>query len=258
MRVTALARGVLDRGREAEIAFLAAAIAYYAFVSVLPGLLLAFAVATAVGGDPLTERVLGASRAYLTPTGQDLLAGATRDATGRLGASALGLVVLLWSSLRVFRGLDLAFSRVYGTSQAAGLLDQLRDAGVVFGAVVLGLWGWLAVGAALTAVDLGPVAGAVGLAVLLAGLFVVFLPLFYVFPDADLSVTAAAPGTALAAGGWILLLAAFQGYAAIAPAYQLYGVIGGVLLLVTWFYAGALLLLLGATTNVVLEGRNRH
>jgi len=46
----------------------------------------------------------------------------------------------------------------------------------------------------------------------------------------------------------------FTVYAALAGSADLYGVIGGVLLLVTWFYAASLLLLLGAVVNATLTG----
>lgn len=53
MNATATPGTVAERMREAEATVLAVAIAYYAFVSVLPGLLPAVAVATAVGGRGL-------------------------------------------------------------------------------------------------------------------------------------------------------------------------------------------------------------
>lgn len=249
-------RAVLARAREVELPFLAAAIAYYALVSVLPALLLAVAVATTVGGAGLADRVVAASGGLLSSAGQAAITDALTGAAGRGGASVLGVVFLLWSTLKVFRGLDIAFSRVYGTSGVDSLVARFIDASVGFLSMGAGLVAMVALGGALAVLPL-PVAGRLlGLVALLVGLFAAFLPLYYVFPDTRLTLREAAPGAALAASGWVVLQAAFQAYAAVATSYDLYGVLGGVLLLVTWFYLGAVLVLAGAVVNAVLAGRD--
>lgn len=255
MTAIATGRAVLDRARDAEVTFLGAAIAYYALVSVVPALLLGVVLATALGGGALAERVLAAAGGLLTPAGEAAVGDALDGTAGRAGASIVGVVVLLWSTLKVFRGLDIAFSRVYGTARRPGLLEGVRDAAVGLLSVGIGIGAMLLLGGALVAAAL-PVAGwLLGLAALLVGLFVAFWPLYYVFPDAPVTAAEAVPGAALAAVGWVGLQAGFQAYAAVAASYELYGVLGGVLLLVTWFYVASSLLLLGAVLNVVLADR---
>lgn len=68
----------------------------------------------------------------------------------------------------------------------------------------------------------------------------------------------ALPGAAVAAVGWTLLQALFQVYVSMTSGAQLYGVLGGVILLITWLYFGSVVVLLGAATNVVLSGRYRR
>jgi len=63
------------------------------------------------------------------------------------------------------------------------------------------------------------------------------------------------PGTIVAAVGWALLNAGFGIYVAYSSTRDLYGVVGGVILLITFLYFGALVILIGAVTNVVLMGR---
>ncbi|MDZ7700939.1 MAG: YhjD/YihY/BrkB family envelope integrity protein [Halobacteriales archaeon] len=257
MSALGTARAVIDHGRSVELPFLAAAIAYYALVSVLPALLLAIAVATAVGGGALAEQVTAATGGLLTSAGQDAVTAALTGGAGRTGASVLGVVLLVWSTLKVFRGLDIAFSRVYGTSGTDSTVATFIDAGIGLVSVGVGLLAMVALGGALATLSL-PVAGwLLGLVALLVGLFAAFLPLYYHFPDTELTVREAAPGAAMAAFGWVVLQAAFQAYAAVAPSFELYGVLGGVLLLVTWFYLGAALLLVGAAVNVTLAGPGR-
>lgn len=254
----ATVRGVVRLVRDAEITFLAAAIAYYAFVSLLPALLIVIAVATALGGDAIADRVVRASANFLTPTAQGVLADAITASAGRSGATIVGVLLLLWSALRVFRGLDIAFSRVYDTGGEESIFGQIRDGLIVFLAVGLAIGGMFGVGAVLAAVPLPIGSDLLGFVGLLVGLGVVFLPLYLVFPDADVSITEAAPGTVLAASTWVILQGLFQSYAAAAPRYELYGVIGGVLLLVTWFYFAAVALLSGAVLNAVLARSNRQ
>lgn len=235
-----------------DLPFLAAAIGYYALVSVLPALLLVTAVTTTVGGPALADRVTVATDDLLTPAGQAAIDDALTGAAGRVGASFVGLAVLLWSTLKVFRGLDIAFSRVYGSADTGTFLGRLRNAVIGLTSVGVGLLAMVAFGAVLAVLPL-PVAGRIlGFGVLLVGLFVAFLPLYSVFPGVPTTLRSAAPGAALAAAGWMVLQTGFQAYAAVAPSYELYGLLGGVLLLVTWFYLAAVLLLIGAVLNVEL------
>jgi membrane protein len=239
--------------RESQLTLLSAAIAYYAFASLLPLLLLALSIASAVGGEALADAVVTQLSGALTPSGETLVRNTLTDARGRSGVTVVGIAILLWSSLKLFRGLDTAFSMIYGTEQDATLLTQIHNAVAAL----------LAVGMAISATVLaGIAAGVVGLSIagiptiigLPVVLTVAFLPLFYIFPDVEMGVRDALPGTVFAAIGWAVLGAAFQVYAAGARSAVLYGVLGGVLLLVTWFYIGGIVLLLGAVLNGVLAG----
>lgn len=246
---------VAERAQIAEVTFLAAAVAYYAFLSLLPVLLLTLSVGTALGGEALADAIVVAAGDILTPTGRVLVQDALENAAGRTGATIVSVLLLIWSMLRVFRALDIAFLKVYGTEAPASLRDQIRDGTVAVFGVGLGLVVMFGVGAFLSAFNLDPVLDLLGILVLPTVLTVVFLPLFYVFPDTKLRIGDALPGTLFAAIGWTVLQAGFQIYAANAGQYQAYGVLGGVLLLVVWFYLAAIVLLLGAVVNVVLSGR---
>ncbi|MFB6219477.1 MAG: YihY/virulence factor BrkB family protein, partial [Halobacteriaceae archaeon] len=246
----AVVASFVREARDRQVQFLAAAVAYYAFVSLVPLALLAVAVGTALGGERLAAAAATAAGGLLTPTGQALLRDALVAPTGRGPATAAGLVVLLWSGLRLFRGLDTAFSQVYGVDTPEPLPRQLLDAGIVLAAVA---------GAAAVVVVVGGVVPALGvLAVpwlpLFAGLVGAFLPVYYVFPDTVVTVHEALPGAVFAAAGWTALTEGFRLYVGVAGGAELYGVLGGVLLLVTWFYAAGTVIILGAVLNAVLAG----
>ncbi len=252
-----LARAVVGTARDQQLPFLAAAIAYYAFVSLVPLILLALALATLVGGAAFATRVVGFLDGLLTPEASTLLEGALTSTSGRGGATVLGLVVLLWSSLRLFRGLDIAFSRVYGAVESVSLVEQVTEALVVLAAIAVAVGAAVLVGAALPLARV-PFLPVVAPLLLVAALSVVFLPLYYVFPDRPVTVRQALPGAVAAALGWALLSTVFGFYADRAGAFQLYGVIGGVLLLLAWFYLGGLVVLLGGAVNAALAGHDRQ
>ncbi|MFC5135593.1 MULTISPECIES: YihY/virulence factor BrkB family protein [Haloferacaceae] len=247
----ARARLVFDAARDQQVTFLAAGVAYYAFVSLVPALLLLLVVATTVFGDVLATELLASVGDFLTPAGEEAIGGAVASAQGRAGASLLGVVVLLWSTLKVFRGLDTAFIEVYGIEERVTFLEQLTDAGSVVIGIGVGITAMLVVGAVAAAVDVPLLASASVLALPVI-LTVVFLPMYLLLPDPEITLREALPGAVFAAAGWTVLQAGFQAYAATAGQYQVYGVVGGVLLLVTWLYVAAIIVIVGAVINATL------
>jgi len=171
------------------VTFLAAAIAYYAFVSLIPALLLLVVVATAVFGEAIAVELLAAAAGdFLTPAGQEAVAGAISSAGGRTGASVIGVAVLLWSTLKVFRGLDTAFAELYGVKEPPDFVKQLADAASVVLAVSVGIGVMVAIGAFVAAADVVPAVEAASILVLPAFLAVVFLPMYYLLPEPDIGL----------------------------------------------------------------------
>lgn len=247
------AREIVALVQAQQLPFLAAAIAYYAFLSVVPLLIVGVVVASTVAGETLAAELVNSLDDVLTPEAADLLETTLTDAGGG-GVTVLGLVVLLWGALRVFRGLDVAFSQVYGTTSDASLIEQVTDALLVFGAVVAAV-GVTVVGSVLLSLSPVGLAGIGGSAGLLAVLPLVFLPLYYKFPAEDVTLREAVPGAVFAGVGWTGLGAVFGIYASQSGMFELYGVLGGVLLLLVWFYFAGLVLLVGAALNAILAGR---
>ena len=250
-----LLREILFEVRENKITFMAGSLAYSAFVSLIPLLLLVLVAASVVGGATLRQHVLGLTGSFLTQNGQELIVGAIVGSGARAGISVLGLITLVWGMLKIFRGIDIAFSELYGSRDRNRLVDQLRDGIIVFGSLLLAL---VAAGLAASVYALFPDAAGIGIGntlLLILGLAVAFFPMYYVFPDADVSVREVLPGVFVAAVGWTVLKGLFRAYVAYAGSYEVYGVIGGVLLLLSWLYFSSLVLLLGAVVNLVLAGR---
>lgn len=248
-----VAGSLVTAARSEQFGFLAAAIAYYTFVSIVPLVLLGLAAASVLGGDAFAAAVLQSIDDFLTPDAAALVGDALTSGAGRGGATALGLLVLGWSALRIFRGLNVAFSLVYDDADATSLATQIRDSVLAFGAIAVAVLAMAALVTVLPVLDV-PFPALVRSGVTALALSALLFPLYYVFPNRNVGVREALPGAVFAGVGWTLLAMAFSLYAAYAASYRLYGVLGGVLLVLTWFYAGGYLLLLGAKLNAVLAG----
>ncbi|WP_244605529.1 YihY/virulence factor BrkB family protein [Halorussus marinus] len=250
-------RSVVEEAREQEITFLAASLAYYAFVSLIPALLLAFVVTSFVAGEAFAERVVTQASGLLTATGQAQLREFVLNPAGGSGTTLIGLLVLGWSTLKVFRGLDTAFSNIYATVSSSGLLDQLKDAVIVLVAIGLAVVVVVLTGAATALFPAFPFVDLLSTLIQLVALVPVFLPLYVVFPDDGVSVREALPGAVVATVGWTVLQVLFRVYAGVSstsPSQFL----GTAILLVTWLYFGSIVLLLGAVVNTVLAERGSY
>lgn len=257
-RSVAILRAMAAETTENHLTFMAGSLAFYAFLSLIPLFILAFIAASVVGGEAFAQQVTGLLESILTDSAREVLADVLTDPSGQTGASALGLLTLLWSALKLFRGLDIAFDAIYGVREAKSLPKQLRDAVIVLVAVGLAVGTVVLVGGVLALVPLFPAVEQFGALLLVVGLSVTFLPLYYFVPDVDLSVLEVLPGTVLAALGWAVTEFVFGFYVAYAGQYAAYGVVGGVLLVLIWLYYSCSVLLFGAVVNVVLAGRSGY
>lgn len=248
-------RRIVDRARETNVGFAAAGIAYYGLVALLPTVLLAFAALVLVQGEAVAERVVSSVGHALSGEGRRSLRDAILQARGRWQSSALGVAVLLWGSIRLFRGLKVAFARVYRVAPDTSLWREVRDASVALAGVLLAIVAVAGVGTFLE-----KTLGLSGVFALVAVRFLVIavllFPLYYVLPRPDTGVLEVLPGTLTAAAGWMLLRTGFRVYLGVAGGRSVYGVFGALILLVTVLWAASFVVLVGAVVNVVLAGRD--
>ena len=252
-RALTVGRAVVHEVRTERVTFMAGSIAYHAFVSLLPLLLLVLAVVAALDRPGIERGVVALAAALFSPGAGDVLVAELRSASP--GVSLLGLVVLVWGTLRIFRGLDTAFSDIYETEAHNTLVDQFGDGLLVL--VCIGAA--LLVGAALEralAFD-GTLGWVAGRAVLVAGLALAFLPMYYVFPDEPgMTVREVLPGVGFAAVGLTAFASLFRVYLE-ASGGGSGGVLGGVLVFLTWLYFSGLVVLVGVVINAVFSNRSR-
>lgn len=251
----ALIRKIASRASDEHITFYASSIAYYAFFSIIPLLLLTLAIGSFVGEEAFAERIIATVEGHLSASGREIVSQTLEDQSGQVGASVVGVLGLAWSAVKVVRAIDMAFDEVYAADVETPFTRQVLDGLVVLGLVGVSVTLMIGVGTFIsrpTIVEL-PYVDIVGWTVLVVGLAIVFLPLYYVMPPQRMSVTAALPGTIVVSVGWLILQAGFQLYSRYAAGFEAYGFIGGVLLFLTWLYFASILLLLGAVVNAVFE-----
>jgi membrane protein len=244
---------------------LAAAIAFFAFLSLFPLLLLSVSVAGFVLDDPadqlaVAERITEAIPGFeQTVEGEEdsqvaeLLAGVVAQ-RGTIGV--IGLVILLLSGLRVVNAAMVATRVVFRGAVLTGAGKKLRQ---VLALVALGL---LALGSTLAASIAGTGLGmmparlswllSLGLSFVLdVGLFLGAYTLLS--PTAVLSVRDRVPGAILAGAGWTTLKVAGATWVGnqIEGANALYGALGSVIALMLLFYLAGRLYLYGAVLSAV-------
>lgn len=259
--LVAFVRAVVDVARRQNVSFMAGSLSYYAFVALVPlGALVMVALALA-GLESFAEHVVSLTGSPLSPQVETLLRRNVVDTTvsGAVGASVVVIVTALWGSIRLFRGLKTAFSTIYGTSGESSVLHRLGDVCVVLLTIPAAL---VAVGVATLVLSFVAVTTLhihVAAPLLLAGgLTVVFLPLYYVFPDTEVSVREVMPGVTVAAVGWVVLQQLFQVYVHLVGT-SVGGALGAVILSLTWLYFASVVLLLGCVVNAVYGGyHDRH
>lgn len=83
--------------------------------------------------------------------------------------------------------------------------------------------------------------------------------IYRVAPNTRLSLRRILPGTVLFTAVWLIATELFGLYIAHSTSYNsTYGTLGGVVILLVWFYLTAFVLLVGAELNAVLEQRGAH
>ena len=84
-------------------------------------------------------------------------------------------------------------------------------------------------------------------------LFIVFLCIYYFAPSLKIKCLTAVPGAIFASLGWIIVSLAFSYYVSNFADYSLtHGSIGGIVVLMLWFYLSALIIMVGGEINAIM------
>ena len=247
---------------------LAAQLAFYFFLAVFPALLFLISLLAYLPVEPAIVATLQRLHAVLP---QDVVILIERQveqvlAAGSSGLLAVGIAGAVWSSSSALTAVILALNRAYDLEEfrpwwqtrllAIGLtlaltVFVLAAFALVVGGADLAAWlaSWIGAGhafARLWGITQWPIAFA---------LVVVAVDLVYRFaPNAEAEWVWITPGALLASGLWLLGSWGFRLYLTRLGDYgAVYGGIGGVVVLLLWFYVSGLALLVGAELNAEID-----
>jgi membrane protein len=263
--------GVVGRRIKTQnVPLVAAGLAFYAFLALVPALIAAVLIFGLVADPADLERMI-ADLAEVLPDSardliEDLLSGIVSGSSTGLGIGlAVALAAVLWSASSGVNALVKAINAAFELQETRSFLRLRALSGMLtVGAIVLVAM-MAFVGAALPVVveavgmgDAGRVVVTIGrwptLLVFVAGAMAV---LYRVAPNRP-----APPGWMASAGAlvaaiiWVAASGAFSFYVATFGTYnQTYGVLAGVIVLLLWFFLSGLSVLLGALVDAELERR---
>jgi membrane protein len=261
MRIVDIARRTVSDAVDDNITGEAAKAAYYFFLSLFPMILAMFAVTGLFGGDAAFQRIMDWLATAMPEDATGFLEGFVREITDqrRPGALSLGIILTLWAASNFFAALGDGLDAMFGSrDQSSWFRKRLKSLLLMFvGGALL-----YASAAALVA---GPqIVAGLGLASVLQWLAwpIVFLVLvgllwliYFVLPARDQTVIRRELliGAVIGTGLWLLATAGFRMYVSNFADYgRMYGVLGGIIILMLWLYITSLAILFGGEVAHVL------
>lgn len=265
-------RRTVSEFQEDNLTDWAAALTYYALLSLFPALI---AMVSLLGlfGDPRTTTAsltqiitsIGPESAAQTFEGPIQSVVSNQSAAGF--AFVLGLAVALWSASGYIGAFIRASNLIYETEEGRPFwkLRPLQLAVTLAMVVAMAL---LALGLVLTGPIVAAVAGPVGLGQAavdvwnvakwpaMVAIFVLMVDLlYYVSPNAKLrGFRWVTPGCLVAMAAWVIASAAFATYVANFGSYdKTYGTLGGLVALLVWLWISNLAILFGHQLNAERE-----
>ena len=188
----------------------------------------------------------------------------TKQITGLLGL--VSLVGLLWSASNLFGTMARAFNHFYGVKDRGMIGQKVMAFGMIFvflalivvsvvaSAAATFLLGFSADRSPIPVPGLGLLQSLLGWAVSVGAAFLLFLAVFRIVPNAPLSFRHVWNGALLSALLFALINQLFPLYLRFfGGGFQAYKTLGLFLLLMTWFYFLARILVLGCELNAFLQ-----
>lgn len=241
-------------------------IAWQAMFSSFPLILGLLGLFGLVLEDPQQRRWLADAVASQFPSQIGDLLGfveETRELSGLLGAASV--IGLVWSGYWLFQTMELVFNHFYGAPDR-GFRQQVEMA-----LAMIGLYAALFTLSILASIaanflvdlsdravpfDLTGIDPLIGVLLALGSAVGMFVAIYRIIPNIRLTLGDVWPGALLAGVLFVLLSQAFPLYFRIlGGAYAAYKTLGLFLMLMTWFYCLAVIVVLGAELNAFLGGR---
>jgi membrane protein len=251
-----------------DILGLAAQLSYYFFLALFPAILFLLALASFFPLSNVTDEVARYLGPLVSPPVLELIQEQMRrlDNNENSGLLTFGVAGALWSSSAALVSIVGALNRAYDIEEARPWWKiRLVAIGLTLGLAVFVL-------TALSLVLVGPVlAEQLGQATgwgkpfewtwLVLQWPLVFVSvstaiglIYYFGPDADQDWVWITPGAVVATTLWLVISLLFKTYVANFTDYEgSYGTVGGVIVVLLWFYVSSIAILTGAELNAEIE-----
>ena len=254
-------------GLAAELSYrlLLALFPFFIFLAALGGF-----VAAAANIDNPTERIMDNLQDNLPVDAASVLEGQLEEVLENQnpGLLSVGILGAIWGSSAAMNTAIKAFNRAYHVEETRPFLKRTFLAlglTVLAGVFLVGAFAMLIVGQ-LFAGAIGDAIGLEGALVTLLNIlrfpFVALLVavamafLYRAAPNVDIPFRWVTPGAVMFVVLWIIATIAFGFYVSNIASYNAtYGTLGGVIVLMVWLYLTALIALIGAELNAVLQAR---
>jgi membrane protein len=259
-RWTALPMAVVKKFSEDQSTNLAAMVAFWAFFSVFPLLLVFVTVLAYVLPDASTKaNVLHHVASFLPLVDTSTV----RSLSGSWWTLVVGVLTALWSGLAVVKTLQTAFNSVWEVPMAERpkFLETIQRAVLVLATIGLGLVLSTVISSFVTGtatgIHLGWAGRLLGYVIAIALDVGLLVAAFRMLTDRDITTRDVLPGALLSGVMfWVLQqLSSFIISRHLQSAQSTYGTFATVITLLWWFYLQGQITMLGAQLNVVLKRR---
>ncbi|ATV00640.1 MULTISPECIES: YihY family inner membrane protein [Bacillus] len=247
-----------------------AELAYFFLLSLFP--LMIFMLTLTAYLPISAEDVLGAVDQYAPDSAMSMVKSITEQTLNKRsgGLLSFGIIAVIWSASNGMNAIVRAFNHAYEVEENRSfIIIRLTSIFLTIAMVVTIL---IALLLPVFGREIGMLAadfiGASGLflqvwSVVRWGispliLLIVFTALYIFAPNKRLSLRFVLPGAVFAAAGWIIVSMLFSFYVGTFANYSAtYGSIGGIIILMIWFYLTGTLLILGGEINALLHKRKK-
>ncbi len=255
-----LITSALDRALKPNSTITAAAIAYFAILSLFPLTLLSIAIASYSLGPSMDQQLIIRRLEFIAPAlGQLLGTNIDEIITARGPVTGAALLGLLWSATTVFNTFTHALNEVWGVKRRRPVWKG-RGMAMLFILVIVGPLLFLAsfAGSILShvlawlPVQIVPFAGVTSLLLAILLNIAMFMAVYIMFPHGSSTWREVLPGAIGAGLLWEIAKKAFLFFISsyISASNLVYGSLAAIIAVLAWAYGSGLIFLFGAYLSV--------
>ncbi len=251
-----------------NMATYAAALSFHLLLALFPFVIVLLALLGAIGQAAFLDQLLGGARLALPPTADRLVEQVIGEIRHQPQGGLLSLSIgfALWTASTGMRAVTTALNVAYSVPETRpiwqryplSLLYTIGLAGLVLLSALARLLGPQTVARLVNTIGGGELAATIWLwlrwPVVVALLLLIIALIYYVGPNVAQPFRYVTPGSAIAVVVWILASVGFSAYVERFGDYgATYGSLGGMIVLLLYFFVSAAVLLFGAELNAVIH-----